>query len=317
MGISILLIMFLHTQILVPVKLRNLVAISYGGVDIFLFASGLGCVFSYKRSGSLFTYIKRRFERIFPTYWVFMLFWIPCFFLQDTMPLRSIIGNILGIEYLTLSKYSFNWYISFILVMYVVSPVLIEFMGRIKRYYQFFLAVIVLICLSVPFINSTNYIIMASRIPIFGIGVFFALFYEQDEEVGKKLIAVMMAAFVAGFIILRYLFLNYYTYLWNYGLFWYPFILIVPGACFIVSWISRLFSKNKILGSVIALLSKIGDLSFELFMIHIFFFDMYRRTFEHRSNIGMLFVYFLCFPASMLLKKAGRFVSAKLQSKNS
>ncbi len=42
--------------------------IGYYGVDIFLFLSGMGLCYGYKKYKSYFSYLKKRFLRIYPTY---------------------------------------------------------------------------------------------------------------------------------------------------------------------------------------------------------------------------------------------------------
>lgn len=131
MGIAIFLLFFFHANYTIKSETINILkTFSYFSVDMFVFASGLGCATSYRKNRDTYQFIKRRLIRIFKVYIPFMLVWIPTYFLYDKMPVRSIIGNLLGIEAFTLSDYALNWYISFIIVLYFFTPFLVEAVER-------------------------------------------------------------------------------------------------------------------------------------------------------------------------------------------
>lgn len=56
---------------------RRIEATGYGGVDIFLFASGLGNFYSYTKDNSPVDFILRRIVRLAPVYLLFMAVWLP------------------------------------------------------------------------------------------------------------------------------------------------------------------------------------------------------------------------------------------------
>ena len=61
MGFAILWVVFYHINI--PINntpIFFLKTFGYGGVDIFIFASGIGCYYSYLRDRSPLDFIKRR-----------------------------------------------------------------------------------------------------------------------------------------------------------------------------------------------------------------------------------------------------------------
>ena len=77
MGIAMIWIVAYHSgidlynPILIYVK-----EIGYGGVDIFLFAAGLGNYYSYLKDYSPLDFLKRRIVRLAPVYFPFILVWI-------------------------------------------------------------------------------------------------------------------------------------------------------------------------------------------------------------------------------------------------
>ena len=48
-------------------------AIGYGGVDICLFTSGIGCFYSLSSDSDVVGFMKRRVKKLMPTYIVFIL----------------------------------------------------------------------------------------------------------------------------------------------------------------------------------------------------------------------------------------------------
>ncbi|MDO5137595.1 MAG: DUF6020 family protein, partial [Oscillospiraceae bacterium] len=73
MGLAMIMIMFCHSNVMIQNPFwedtyKILKTIAQVGVDIFLFLSGIGCYYSYKRCCKIFRFYKRRAVRIFPTY---------------------------------------------------------------------------------------------------------------------------------------------------------------------------------------------------------------------------------------------------------
>lgn len=77
MGIAIVWVMLFHSSLLVAYPMDFLKNIGYGGVDIFFFASGIGCYYSFDKDKDAFGFITRRAKRILPTYFMFIIPW--CF----------------------------------------------------------------------------------------------------------------------------------------------------------------------------------------------------------------------------------------------
>ena len=303
MGLAIIWIMFFHAGIKFHFKItRNLMAVGYGGTDIFLFASGLGCAFSYRKNG-VFEFIRRRFGRVYPAYLLFMLVWIPCYFLYDKMPVRSIIGNLLGIEYFTLSRYSFNWYFPFLIFLYLITPVLVQIIEKCKRIPLFIVFLILLLSMSIPFFTFRNFIIMVTRIPVYAAGIWFALRFDREKTISGKTMIVMLVLSAAGAICLQYFYSRYNQLLWNYGLHWYPFLFITPGLCFLISYLCNTLGKIRAVDLFVKLLSKVGGISLELYFVHIFLLDIYRHNVLKPDTMGTLLTLLLSFPAALLLQK--------------
>lgn len=313
MGIAIIWIMLFHAGFFVKSQiLRDFLNNGFGGTDIFLFASGLGCAYSYARVTNLFEFIKRRFIRVYPAYLIFMMIWIPCFFLYERMPLRSVLGNLFGIEYFFEPDYSFNWYYSFILFLYLITPVLVEVVRKYQKTYQFVILLTILFCFTLRFIKIEKYIIMAARLPIYVTGIWFSVHFSKKDTVNKKKLLLLFVFSIAGIVLLRIFNKRFPAYMWNYGLYWYPYFLITPGLCFCISFLCETASQKKFLNYPIRLLGKTGQISLELYFMHIFLLDLYRKNVTIPKSWVLFLILLVSFPIALGLRNVTTLLLKKL-----
>ena len=84
--------------------------------------------------------------------------------------------------------------------------------------------------------------------------------------------------------------------LWNYGLHWYPFILITPFLCALTSWVVSRIEEKKTLSHVfhpaLSLVKILGTCSFEIYLIHQFLFraEHYMLTERHMAHSNLVSV---------------------------
>jgi peptidoglycan/LPS O-acetylase OafA/YrhL len=282
MGIAIIWIIFYHYKLNVNnALLSNILGSGYGGCDIFAFASGVGVYYSFTRDYSISDFYKRRVNRLIPVYAVFMVFWLPYIIIKDQIPFSAIIGNLLGIQVITGSGYEFNWYTSFIVISYVLTPIFVEYIDRIgKNHIKMVLTLILLLVITIPFWNARNLIIIATRIPIFVLGLYVGKLGKLRYTFGLIDTAVICVSSIIGVICLEICFDKYSNLLWNYGLYWYPFLLITPGLCYVISMITIGLERFKLGEIIIKIITTIGGASFEVYLTHIFVLDLYKVIFE-------------------------------------
>lgn len=265
MGIAIIWIMLFHSQISLPNPLNWLLLIGYGGVDIFLFASGIGNYYSYLKDKAPLKFFKRRLFRLAPAYIPIILIWCLYFVLYKEMSIWAVIGNLFGVQFLSTSGIAFNWFITGLLICYLLTPYLAEFIHNHKLF-ENFLLVIVLIIFSLSFMNDENLVLVMTRLPIYTLGMIFAK--HEDTIIRKKAVYLVCGFFIGNILLfLSYKFL--YKYLWNYGLHWFPFILIVPGACWIMSELSALCDRC-FLSVFVRFVKFLGTFTFEIYLVYFF-----------------------------------------------
>lgn len=274
LGCAMIWIVWYHSKLNPTLDiLKYIKGLGYGGVDICLFASGVGCYFSLNKDTDVYSFMKRRFLRLMPTYWVFIIVWLLFKGVTEKLTAQAILGNFLGIHSFIGLEVAFNWYISAIILFYILAPFLKCVAQKTSTIQHKTLVIILLVIISIPFWNVNEYIVIVTRIPIFYIGMLFANFCISEKIITKRILLFFVGSMVVGFLMLVLFWTRYNNFLWNYGFYWYPFILITPGLCIMVSYIMYFLDKSRG-NKIILLLDRIGQYSFEIYLVHILVFDV-------------------------------------------
>lgn len=275
MGLAILAVMLYHSGMEFGIPLVDgLKETGYGGVDIFIFASGIGNYYSYLRDKSPVAFMGRRVLRLAPVYIPFITVWCIYSLAKGYMSPLHVVGNLFGVQDMSAAGDSFNWYLSLIIICYILTPYLAELVSRKKMQLQLLL-VLFLLVLSTVFFEDSRFIISAVRLPIYVMGMICAKYSECTVKSWMSVLCII--SMISGYIILWLVKVHFPELLWEYGMYWYPFILIAPAWCLISSRLGSIFEKNVIIKPIITALAGIGKRSFELFLIHIFAFNNFRR----------------------------------------
>ena len=267
LGIATLLILLFHF----PIKIRGLWALQtfgYGGVDICLFASGAGCFFSLCGNDDAGAFLRRRLRRLAPACILTIGFWLVFRFVIGQFDVPMAVGNLLGLQSFTNRGLEFNWYISAILLVYIMAPYFKACAERFSPIGKVLFLVFLLIC-TVPFWNVNGYMIIVSRLPIFYAGMLLGDLSKRGVRVKSAHILWMAVSFVVGILTLWLCYWNLTPYLWSHGLFWLPFLLIVPPLCIGLSLFLALLNKWKVVRRIPSFLSHIGDYSLELYLMQV------------------------------------------------
>jgi Predicted acyltransferases len=308
MGIAIIWVIFYHYG-LYPENgiISYLIANGYGGVDIFIFASGLGCYYSLEKNSNSADFLKKRFWRIMPTYWVLITVWC-LYHLKDGLTWRQILGNFLCVQNLTEQGGEFNWYMNAIWVYYILAPTLKSIADKMNRWYQHAIAIIILCLISIPFWHLKYHIIIISRLPIFFIGMCFAK-CSEDYSFKKIGIALCTIPIAFGILLLAVFYKLFPDVMWACGCFWYPFILITPALCILLSYVSTAIEKTKIGSKIIRGFVFIGTHSLPIYLTHEFVRTIIMDyNFFNLSYYPLMLFGLLLLPlATLLLSSLGTF----------
>lgn len=304
MGVAILWVMLYH----IPAKggipiITQILEVGYGGVDIFLFLSGFGLYFSLStKDTSLSQYYKKRFFRILPEFWIFLIF---DYIITMDFSFRSFVellykSTTIG-YWIPGTPYEL-WYVSSILLFYAIFPFYFRIFKRkgilvplFAIILGFILIVAYAIIMVVEFENKNVgglIILTISRIPVFFIGTIFGYIVKDNIYIAPlnkiKVIAIVLFALA---VLSLFIFINNFEdYLWTCSLYWLPYIVITPILCIMIA---LLFDKMpNIINKVF---SNIGIISFELYMMHIY-------VFEHiENNLSNSFGTHISMPAILII----------------
>lgn len=274
LGFAMVWIVLFHTNFEGEIGILNsLRSMGYGGVDICLFASGIGCYYSLSANNDAVKFLKRRLIRIMPTYLIFIVIWLIYKIIVDEFGIFMAIGNLFAVQEFTSLGNSFNWYISAILLFYILTPYLKSLVDKLSFSLNI-LFIVMLVILSLSFWCSDTYIVTVARLPIFYLGIFTGKECFIDKKIKRVHVLLLLVSFVVGVWILHVFFNCYGALLWSHGLYWYPFILITPPLCVGISYFSMFVEKVKICSFFVKLIAFIGKHSFEVYLVHILLIEI-------------------------------------------
>ena len=181
-------------------------------------------------------------------------------------------------------------------------------------------AAVVIFCilLTVPFLGDTMRLMLFARVPLLYLGVCAADYGSRYPTLTKRTVLALLSAMAAGIAILLLCYYRCHEYLYPYGLLWWPFILIVPGLCLLLSWLSMLV--ECVAPIVIRFLRYIGGCTLEIYVVHMFVFHAARRAMDSGIFYGtdkrwLLITaasFLVAFLASAAASRISKFLAGKL-----
>ena len=282
MGVAILMILFFHLPIDLPMPVSYAKKACECGVDIFLMLSGFGLYNSLNKNSDVVQFYKRRASRLFPSYIPFIIVWFACTAVSTALPLtaagaasliKQFIGNISMLGSVTGMENQFNWYVQAICWFYLLTPIFyrcISVESRKQRNRNIAVICVVFALLNITAFMNEDVLIPLARLFIFLLGIVFADMKNRKED-AKHLLPTAVVFMLAGFALWLVVGLKFYDYRRVLGLEWYPFFFIVPGLSMILCAVFEFINKNGFGRRILEFISVFGTASFEIYLIHIFF----------------------------------------------
>lgn len=310
MGIAILWVVVFHSQIVLEEPFAAVKTIGYGGVDIFLLLSGVGMYYSLQKKDELLLFYKKRIRRIAPAYLPFITVWciwkLKNVVLEPVEYVRIVVGNLFMTGWINDVSYQFNWYVQVICWLYFFTPILYHIIIECKKRWQKLLVFLVGLAIGIPFFCDLSHLMGASRVPIFLMGLLWAneakkeQVYIKDRKKALLMRILVLIAAVAGFVSLLLCVYRFTDTLWAYGTWWYPFLLITPGLCYLLSMGMEILSNIPIAKIALVPLKYIGKASFEIYLTHIAIFDFVTQMIGTISNRQWLKIMILAIVAGII-----------------
>jgi len=287
MGLAIFWIMFYHAPFELPFPFDFIQRLGYGGVDIFLFASGIGCYFSYSKDLDYCTYMKRRAKRILPTFYIFLTIWVTYKLVFSNISPIEILGNFSFVGYLLDMNNQFNWYISTVWILYLALPFIYYFFNKATKLGKI-LAVLFLVLFSATFYSNELLLIFTCRIPVFILGCYFAHISKTKKRLDTKYIIASLVFTVIGFVWICACILRFRSLLFTVGFSWYPFLFVTPGLCISISFFADKAEKFKATSLLNKGIAKLGGISLDVYLVHIMVYDIVDDFLDYNLPIWII-----------------------------
>lgn len=274
-----------------------------GGVELFMFLSGMGLCFSMKKKPKLGTFYRKRFERLTITYCIWgIIYWISRDLLVQNYGVRRCIYDFSMISFWTEGVRSF-WFIAVIAVLYLIYPLLYRLysVDNPRRKLWFPLSILAMMLLfslcyhQFPdFFDNTEVGLL--RAPLFMFGAYYGEKVYADERFSlwDKLLLLIAVALRAIAVVL-YLQDNSMTqYVYSRLLFG---LWSIPVLVFLAGLLSKLPLKR-----FMAFLRKVGGLSLELYITHVSIWNLLNACNRANSPRNFCFLIILAIISSLALQ---------------
>ena len=289
MGIAILWIVLLHTEItfgrmgLLSDLLLFVKQTGHIGVDIFFFVSGFGLMAGwYKKRPTILHFYKRRFLRIMPIYWLFLIINLILLALSGKhWNYGSIIVDFTGFGFFIGT--GGNWFISAILLCYLIFPFFANHFQTKKNKIRFLILnvglflvfAIILTIAAFLYCDKFSYLLISIlRLPAFFIGILIGYVFIKKDDSFNYLFSIHIHIFFTLICFITFAFVFYLSSIedrWLYGLYWYPFVLGSFSLTFLLSILLDILHKR--FNHSLIILDEIGRSSLELYFTHFLVFS--------------------------------------------
>lgn len=269
MGFAALWILFFHEWIClfsqVPVlgQIEYLTKnFGYVGVDIFIFLSGMGLVFSIEKS-TVLKFYSRRFSRILFPFIVVEA--IAC--ALSGYSFLEFIQMVTGYSFFATSIFTVLWFVPTIAIFYLLFPLYYRFFSKAHNQVFFTITAIeIWLLFSVKFTDTMRWDLfgVTNRIPIFLLGILLGWFGKNKDIVVNRSFKISMYITLLLGLYLCYLTnqrdFNFMVPLSNVAV---PALLVAISLCFILTYVLDLrnFTVLK------KILRFYGTISFELYCV--------------------------------------------------
>lgn len=295
MGLAILWVLFSHTSLIIYAPIISGVKdIGYGGVDIFLMVSGMGLYYSFSNDQNICRFYKRRLKRILPTYLPVVLTYDSIRLIFHKIIFSTLILNCFTIPFWLGLKNYFDWYIPALLMLYLFSPLIVRIFNnqRSKWLKLIFITLCIVFSIVLSIISillkKEYLLIFTCRIPIFCIGILIGYCSKEEKLIKNSHKIFLTIAFLLGNILLYIVCSRYAAYAWQFGLWWWPFILITLPLCILLAIV--LNRLEVLIGYRCKILNYCGKLSLELYLFFTCINNLIGRSLanKHFDSINLL-----------------------------
>lgn len=270
MGLAIFYVAFYHIPWLDRAPWMDFIHdIGYLGVDVFLFLSGLGACHSIKNRGRE-GYLCQRARRLFPGLMPVLLLWSLIMLGIGVLSWKEFFGSVTLLGWWFGQQRQLNWYFSAVWLYYFLGALLYRPVveGRKPLGTVIFVSWLSFIAL---WLSPYHYHAEAfTRIPVFLLGMLLGRMELQGTQKEPWVKGVLYGLLPVG-VFLMYMTWSRWGQSWgtSLGLWWYPFLLVVPGGVILISQVAAYARRWKWFQVCVKPVEALGDASAEALMLHV------------------------------------------------
>lgn len=249
MGLAALFILLYH---LLPLPrphdahatlIRYIVTTGYIGVDLFFFMSGY--MAAYSDTSNYFSYVRRKFLRIYPMFLAFALISL----LMGGLELKRAGLTLVGLDLFIRGGGSFLWFVPSLILFYLAAPLYLRLQRRLGNWQSYSLAMafwLTLMLLLEQSLSQHVANIFLCRIPVILLGLSLGKYEDRWTKAAKLLAGLLL--FSLGVLLT-----------WNF--------VYQNRVVFLISDIFYLIALPLILGTLL-----LADVLFSSFQSRLFYF---------------------------------------------
>lgn len=283
------------------------------GVDMFLFLSGIGLWFAWTKNQSLRHFFYRRYIRIYPAWLVIAcLYYLPLYAAGKMTAGYTAAEILINWGFWERDELTF-WFIPAIMMLYTAAPAYMELIRRHPAYRWLpvcFITLCVLIQYWAPLHGTVGHLeIFFSRIPIFLLGINAGQWVKEQRSWPASSVWLVLAMFVLSAVAC----VNF-----EYGLrprfpLFIERMVYIPLSVSMMLLLSMAFDRAP--RRILKVLSFVGGISLELYLIHIHFVLKYVQPYRLGYWLTALTMIVLSALLAWLLHRLIDYAVAKLPEK--
>jgi len=273
-GLAMLWIVWFHSGLLLPGLADDLRLLGYGGVDIFLFLMGMGLAYSLQKNADLRAYLIRRMKKLLPAYLPVVIVWMAVTYPQmgysAVQAVGGAAGNLFMVGYWLQLDGVYNWFANTVFTFVLIAPAVYAVLvgGKTRG-----LVVLLVIAFGVGAANlGMEQMMPVSRLPIFILGMAFGLWQGGARRTWHT--AAYALSFAAGMFLVEFCMHRQPWLLIDYGMYWYPFVLITPPLCMALAFGLQKADRIK---RAFAPLRWVGQSSFEIYLLNVWIYEISKQ----------------------------------------
>ncbi len=278
MGFAMLWVMLFHASgagfTLHSTILDGIFSLGFGGVDVFILLSAMGLTMSLlSRRQEYGAFLKRRFLRILPAYYIVMFPFTVFYIFYFGASLCALLWNSTMLYFWVGGNGAFNWYVAGIMMFYLLVPPYVAWLKERKRKKMLTFLVILLslfVCQILTYEGYWDYMGFFYRIPVFALGVLLGFWVNEGKKIRWTDILFWILIAVLGIV---------YFYLANHAIAWgidrsFPychlFLFTTVPMCLLLC---LCFEKIPI-SPVWKVLGFVGKNSLEIYLLNVSWFSL-------------------------------------------